>query len=331
MTKPNNTPRPNQIPDETLLHAYRTMRRIRDFETRISKEFAAGTVPGMTHLYIGQEAIAAGVCAHLSDQDYIASTHRGHGHCIAKGCNIKGMALELFRKGEGLCKGKGGSMHIADVSKGMLGANAIVGGAAPLALGAALTAKVQKRKNVAVAFAGDGATNQGTTFEAMNMSVALKLPLIFAIENNGFGEHTGNSYATGGDIAERTRGFGMPCEKIDGTDFFAVYDAMARAVDRAHKGEGPSGIEANAYRWHGHFEGDPQAYRDKRQIDGLRREADPLKIFRERIESEKLLSIDLLDSIDEEVADEVASGVDYALAAPQPDPSELLTDVYVTY
>ena len=321
----------NQIPDEVLLDAYRTMRRIRDFETRISKEFAAGTVPGMTHLYIGQEAIAAGVCADLTDQDYIASTHRGHGHCIAKGCDIKGMALELFRKGEGLCKGKGGSMHIADVSKGMLGANAIVGGASPLALGAALTAKVQQRKNVAVAFVGDGATNQGTTFEAMNMAVALKLPLIFAIEHNGYGEHTGNDYATGNDIAERTRAFGMPCEKIDGTDFFAVYQAMQAATARAHAGAGPSAIEANAFRWHGHFEGDPQAYRPKDEVSKLRKTADPLVIFRERVVAEKLLDAAKLDEIDAETAEEVATSVDYALAAPQPDPSELTTDVYVSY
>lgn len=307
------------------------MKRIREFETRISKEFAAGTVPGMTHLYIGQEAIAAGVCSHLTHDDYIASTHRGHGHCIAKGCDIKGMALELFRKGEGLCKGKGGSMHIADVSKGMLGANAIVGGAAPLAVGAALTAKVQERKNVAVAFAGDGATNQGTTFEAMNMAVVLKLPLVFVVENNGYGEHTGNDYATGADISERTAAFGMPCEKVDGTDFFAVHEAMAKAIKRANAGEGPSAMEAMAFRWHGHFEGDPQAYRKKSEIEELRKNADPLIIFRNAVLKEGWLTEAQIDEIDSEVAAEVADGVDYALKAPQPDPSELLTDVYVSY
>lgn len=321
----------NRLDDKTLLHGYQIMSRIRAFETRISKEFALGTVPGMTHLYIGQEAVAAGVCAHLTEQDSIASTHRGHGHAIAKGCDIKGMALELFRKAEGICKGKGGSMHIADVSKGMLGANAIVGGAAPLAIGAALTAKVQKSGDVAVAFAGDGATNQGTTFEAMNMAVVLNLPILFAIENNGYGEHTGNDYATGADITKRTKGFGLPCEKVDGTDFFEVYDAMQRAVNRARKGKGPSAIEAMAYRWHGHFEGDPQAYRDKSEIEKLRKTADPLVKFRERVQADKLLKLSLLDKIDEEVAEEVSSAVDYALAAPQPAPEELLTDVYVSY
>ena len=192
-----------------LLKSYRVMKSIRDFEMRISKEFALGTVPGMTHLYVGQEAVAAGICADLTELDYIASTHRGHGHCIAKGCDIRGMAMELFRKAEGLCKGKGGSMHIADVSKGMLGANAIVGGASPLACGAALSAKTLGRKNVGVAFVGDGATNQGTTFESMNYAIVLKLPMIFAIENNGFGEHTGIDYAVGADITERAAAFGM--------------------------------------------------------------------------------------------------------------------------
>lgn len=322
---------PNQIPDDVLLRAYATMRRIREFETRISKEFAAGSVPGMTHLYIGQEAVAAGACVNLTNDDYIASTHRGHGHCIAKGCDSRGMALELFRKGEGLCKGKGGSMHIADVSKGMLGANAIVGGASPLALGAALTAKLQRRKNVAVAFVGDGATNQGTTFEAMNMAVALKLPLIFAIENNGYGEHTGVSYATGADITERTRAFGMPCEKVDGVDFFSVFDAMERARARAHAGEGPSAIEAIAPRWHGHFEGDPQHYRDKSELQRLREDSDPIRHFRRRVGADGLLSVEQLDAIDADVRREIASAVDYALGAAPPDPRELLTDVYVSY
>ncbi|MCG8441485.1 MAG: thiamine pyrophosphate-dependent dehydrogenase E1 component subunit alpha [Caulobacterales bacterium] len=321
----------NQIDDETLILGYRRMRTIRAFEQRISKEFAAGTVPGMTHLYIGQEAVAAGVCAHLTDADSIASTHRGHGHAIAKGCDIPGMALELFRKEGGICRGKGGSMHIADVSKGMLGANAIVGGASPLAIGAALSAKVRGSGEVSVAFVGDGATNQGTTFEAMNMAVTLALPAIFAIENNGYGEHTGNDYATGADITERTRAFGMPCEKVDGTDFFAVHDAMARAAARARAGEGPSAIEAIAFRWHGHFEGDPQAYRDKSEIERLRESADPLAIFRAKVAEGDLLPADTLDALDREIDALVADAVDQALAAPQPAAEELLTDVYVSY
>ena len=320
------------ISKDKLLEAYRIMRTIREFETRISREFAAGTVPGMTHLYIGQEAVATGICMHLTDNDYIASTHRGHGHSIAKGCDVKGMALELFRKEGGLCKGKGGSMHIADVSKGMLGANAIVGGASPLAGGAALAQKIQGNKNVAVAFAGDGAVNQGTTLEEMNFAVALKLPLIFAVESNGYGEHTPADYAQGGtDLTQRSQSFGMAAVKVDGTDFFAVYEAMGEAVKRAHAGEGPTAIECVAKRWHGHFEGDPQLYRPKGEVAELRKTADPLKIFSDKVTSKKRLTKKELSGMDEEVKALVANAVDAALAAPQPAPSELLTDVYVSY
>lgn len=319
------------VSKEKLLDAYRVMRTIRDFELRISKEFALGNVPGMTHLYIGQEAIAAGICAQLTDLDYIASTHRGHGHCIAKGCNVRGMALELFRKAGGLCKGKGGSMHIADVSKGMLGANAIVGGASPLACGAALTAKTLGRKNVGVAFVGDGAINQGTTMESMNYAVVLKLPMIFAIENNGYGEHTGVDYAVAGDMVERARAFGMAAETVDGTDFFAVYEAMDRALKHAHQSMGPTTIVSVAKRWRGHYEGDPQNYRDKDEIRELAKSSDPLKKFRERVLADNTLTAKEIDTVDEETASLVNSAVEEALAAPQPHPRELLSDVYVSY
>lgn len=320
-----------ELGTQELLDAYRVMRTIRDFELRIAKEFALGNVPGMTHLYVGQEAVAAGICAPLTEKDYIASTHRGHGHCIAKGCDVHGMALELFRKEGGLCKGKGGSMHIADVSKGMLGANAIVGGASPLACGAALSAKTEKRKNVGVAFVGDGATNQGTTLESMNYAVALNLPVVFAVENNGYGEHTGVDYAVGADMTERAAAFGMAAVKVDGTDFFAVYDAMKDAMERAHEGGGPTSIEALAFRWRGHFEGDPQAYRPKDEVKTLSETADPLVRFRERVAADKLLDASQLDAVDSEVAALIADAVEKALAAPQPDPKELLTDVYVSY
>ncbi|MEO1081720.1 MAG: thiamine pyrophosphate-dependent dehydrogenase E1 component subunit alpha [Pseudomonadota bacterium] len=316
---------------ESALRAYRTMRLIREFETQIAREFAAGTVPGMTHLYIGQEAVAVGVCHELGNDDFIASTHRGHGHCIAKGCDVGLMALELFRKEGGICKGKGGSMHIADVSKGMLGANAIVGGASPLAGGAALAIKLRGQANVAVAFAGDGAANQGTTLEEMNFAASLKLPLIFAIESNGYGEHTLADYAAPGDLTERAAAFGMAAEKVDGTDFFAVHAAMERAVKRAHSGKGPSSIECVATRWHGHFEGDPQLYRPKGEVDALRRNSDPLKKFRATATKKKLGTKKEFDAIDADVENEVTKAVEAALAAPQPDLSELLTDVYATY
>lgn len=311
--------------------AYKTMRLIREFETQIAREFAAGTVPGMTHLYIGQEAVAVGICHELTDSDFIASTHRGHGHCIAKGCDVGLMALELFRKSGGICKGKGGSMHIADVSKGMLGANAIVGGASPLAGGAALAIKLRSQSNVAVAFVGDGAANQGTTLEEMNFAVSLNLPLVFAIESNGYGEHTLTDYATPGDLTERAAAFGMAAEKVDGTDFFAVHAAMERAVERAHAGKGPSSIECIATRWHGHFEGDPQLYRPKGEVDSLRKNSDPLQNFRTTASKKKLGTKKDFDAIDAAVAAEVTKAVEVALAAPEPDLAELLTDVYATY
>ena len=316
---------------QKLLDAYRVMRTIRDFELRIAKEFALGTVPGMTHLYVGQEAVAAGICADLTELDYIASTHRGHGHCIAKGCDIRGMAMELFRKADGLCKGKGGSMHIADVSKGMLGANAIVGGASPLACGAALSAKTLGRKNVGVAFVGDGATNQGTTLESMNYAVVLNLPMIFAVENNGYGEHTGVEYANGADMTERAAAFGMAAVKVDGTDFFAVYDAMKDAIKRAHNGKGPTSIECVATRWRGHFEGDPQNYRAKGEVEQLEKSSDPIMKFRERVVGEGKLTGEELDGLDAEITTQIQESVDAALEAPQPEPVELLTDVYVSY
>jgi len=224
-----------------LLQAYTTMRRIREFEERVNSEFVAGHVPGFVHLYSGEEAIAVGICMHLDAGDYIGSTHRGHGHSLAKGCDSKRMMLEIFGKAEGLCAGKGGSMHIADLERGMLGANAIVGGSPPLVIGAALTAKTLKSDRVAVAFTGDGGSNQGTIFEAMNMAVVLQLPALFVIENNGYGEGTAVEYAVGAkDLARRAAGFGMPAVKVDGRDFFAVYDAAASAVTRARAGGGPS-------------------------------------------------------------------------------------------
>jgi len=314
-----------------LSTAYRMMKTIREFEMRIAKEYATGVIPGMTHLYIGQEAVATGVCMHLGDEDYIASTHRGHGHCIAKGCDIEGMALELYRKAGGLCKGKGGSMHIADISKGMLGANAIVGGAPPLAIGAALSAKTKGNNKIGLAFLGEGAANQGTTFEAMNMAVVLKLPAIFIIENNGYGEHTGADYASGNDLTVRTNGFGIPTVKVDGTDVFAVYEAMEVAVQRARTGGGPSAIEAMATRWHGHYEGDPQLYRDKAEIEATRKNEDPLVKFRDKVLQDKSLKSNEMGQIDKDIAKLINAAIDKAALAPDPAPEELLTDVYETY
>jgi len=315
-----------------LLDAYRRMRSIREFDDRMRRENASGTVPGFIHLYIGQEAIAVGACMHLRDTDYIGSTHRGHGHCIAKGCDIGGMLLEIYCRQGGLCNGKGGSMHIADMNKGMLGANAIVGGAPPIAVGAALSAKVRGTDGVALAFIGDGASNQGTVFEAMNFASCLKLPMIFMFENNGYAEFTGVSYHTGGaDITRRAAGFNMPAEKVDGTDFFAVYDAVGRAVAHARSGKGPAAVEAVALRYFGHFEGDMQLYRAKDEVEKHRAVNDPMDKIRARLTKDHGIAAADLDGIDQEILALIEEKVAVAKAAPKPPREALYTDVYVKY
>src|SRR5712692_4781822 len=250
------------ISKEKLLWMYERMQLIRTFENRVKVEFGKGKIPGFVHLYAGEEAIAVGICANLTDADYMTSTHRGHGHCVAKGVEPRGMMAELFGKATGICKGKGGSMHIADMDKGMLGANGIVGGGPPLACGSGLTAKINKTDQVAVSFTGDGGSNQGTTFEAMNMAVVLKLPAIFVFENNQYGEGTPHDYAVGSrDIAGRAAGFGLPSVKVSGDDFFEVHEAAREAIERARAGGGPSAIEVDTCRFYGHHSGDAQLYR----------------------------------------------------------------------
>ena len=287
-----------------LLEAYRRMRTIREFEENIHRENTTGEIPGFLHLYCGQEANAVAVCMHLEDTDYIASNHRGHGHCLAKGADVEGMMLELYGKADGLCKGRGGSMHIADVSRGILGANGIVGAGAPLAAGAALTAKTLGTGGVAVSFQGDGASNEGYVFEAINMAVMWQLPVIFYFENNGYGEFTGHDHVVGSkDIAGRAAGFGLPAVKIDGTDFFEIHEASGEAVQRARAGKGPTVIEAVAVRFYGHYEGDPQAYRSKEELADVRQNRDCLKILRQKLIAGKKASARELDAIDREAVD----------------------------
>jgi acetoin:2,6-dichlorophenolindophenol oxidoreductase subunit alpha len=317
---------------ERLERAYRQMKTIREFEERLHVEIATGEIPGFTHLYSGQEAVAVGICEHLGDADYIVSTHRGHGHCIAKGCDVTGMMLEIYGRRDGLCKGKGGSMHIADVTRGMLGANAIVGGGPPLAVGAAIACRNRGQGNVSVAFGGDGSCNQGTVFEAMNMAVVLKVPTLFVFENNGYSEHTGADYAVGSrDIAGRSRGFGMPAETCDGADFFAVFETAGRLLEGARRGAGPATIEAKITRFYGHFEGDPQLYRAKDEVKRQRETMDCLKNFRERVTAEGWLAGAALDAIDEQVLRTIDTAVSTARAAPPPAESEVATDVYISY
>jgi TPP-dependent pyruvate/acetoin dehydrogenase alpha subunit len=284
------------------------------------------------HLYAGEEASAIGMCMHLGPKDYIASTHRGHGHSIAKGCDVVGMMCELFGREDGLCGGKGGSMHIADLDVGMLGANGIVGGGPPLVVGAALTAKTLGTGTVAVCFSGDGASNQGTTFEALNMAVVLKLPAVFVFENNQYGEGTGFSYHCGsGDIAGRAAGFGLPAVKVNGDDFFAVHEAAYEAVERARTGGGPSVVEVDTCRFYGHHSGDAQLYRGKDEVKTLREERDCLKHFRTRVTEAALLESDALDAVDAEVATLIDRAVATAREALLPPESALLTDVYASY
>jgi acetoin:2,6-dichlorophenolindophenol oxidoreductase subunit alpha len=317
---------------EKLELAYRQMKTIREFEERLHVEIATGEIPGFTHLYSGQEAVAVGVCQHLSDADYIVSTHRGHGHCIAKGCDVSGMMKEIYGRGAGLCKGKGGSMHIADVTKGMLGANAIVGAGPPLAVGAAIACKLRGDRSVSIAFGGDGSSNQGTVFEAMNLAVVLQVPVVFVIEDNGYAEHTGAAYAVGShDIAGRARGFGMSAESADGADFFAVHEVMGRAIERARSGGGPSTVVAHITRFFGHFEGDPQNYRAKGEVQKHRDTLDCLKRFRARLQGEGSVAASVLDAIDAEVLALIDAAVAGAKAAAPPLASELTTDVYINY
>ncbi|MGU0874164.1 thiamine pyrophosphate-dependent dehydrogenase E1 component subunit alpha [Pseudomonas aeruginosa] len=317
---------------DQLLHAYRVMRTIRAFEERLHVEFATGEIPGFVHLYAGEEASAAGVMAHLRDDDCIASTHRGHGHCIAKGVDVHGMMAEIYGKKTGVCQGKGGSMHIADLEKGMLGANGIVGAGAPLAAGAALAAKLKGSDAVAVAFFGDGGSNEGAVFEAMNLAAVWNLPCLFVAENNGYAEATAANWSVACDhIADRAAGFGMPGVTVDGFDFFAVHEAAGAAIERARADEGPSLIEVKLTRYYGHFEGDAQTYRDPDEVKHYRETRDCLKQFRERTCHAGLLSASDLDAIDTEVEARIEDAVQRAKNDPKPEPADLLRDVYVSY
>ena len=320
-----------QLSREDLLRAYRDRRVIREFEERVHEEFAAGGIPGFVHLYAGEEASAVGFCMNLTDVDCIASTHRGHGHSIAKGCDVKGMMGEIFGRANGLCAGKGGSMHIADLELGMMGANGIVGGGPPLICGAALTAKTLKTGGVAIAFVGDGGSNQGTTLESYNLAKVWNLPAIFVVEDNGYAESTASTWSVGGSQVKRAEAFGMPGYQVDGHDFFAVHEVAREVVDRARRGDGPSLVHVNLYRYYGHFEGDAISYRAPGEADKVRAERDCMDIFRRRVTEAALLDKEQLDAIDKEVADLIDESVREAKGAPVPPPEQLLTDVYVSY
>jgi len=268
---------------------------------------------------------------HLTERDTIASTHRGHGHCIAKGCDVDAMMAEIYGRRSGLCAGKGGSMHIADLSKGMLGANGIVGGGPPLICGAALTAKTLKTGGVAVAFVGDGGSNQGTTLESYNLAAVWKLPAIFVVEDNGYAESTPSSYSVAGSQVARGKAFGMPAEEVDGHDFFAVHEAARTAIERARAGEGPTLLHMRLNRYFGHFEGDAMTYRGADEVERLRKERDSLARFRRQVTEAGLLEASALDAMDREIKDGIDRSVRQAKSDAQPTEADLLTDVYASY
>jgi pyruvate dehydrogenase E1 component alpha subunit len=312
------------IDSHTQLALYRTMLTIRLFEQRVAREFRTGEIPGFVHMYIGEEAVAAGVCANLDDADYVTSTHRGHGHCIAKGCDLGRMMAEIYGREDGLCKGRGGSMHIADFSRGMLGANAIVGGGVALATGAALASSVRGSDQVAVAFFGDGAANQGVLHESLNLAAIWRLPVIYVCENNGFAESTPSAYATSvPDVASRAAAYGIPGVVVDGGDVLEVYTAARAAVSRARAGDGPTLLEVKTYRFMGHFEGDPDRYRDDEERSATR-ERDAIAALRAHLDATE----DELEAIRTEIETAVSEAVEFARASPFPDPAELERYVY---
>jgi TPP-dependent pyruvate/acetoin dehydrogenase alpha subunit len=320
-----------ELDKASLLALYERMIQIRTFEDVAGTNFADGLMPGFVHLYAGEEAVAVGVCAHLTDRDFITSTHRGHGHCIAKGVDIPGMVAELMGKATGICKGKGGSMHIADIDKGMLGANGIVGGGLPLACGAALTAKTLGTGGVAVCFFGDGAANQGTFHEALNLAAIWKLPVVFVCENNGYAESTPVSYhCAASDIANRAGGYEIPGIVVDGLDLFAVYEAAGEAIARARRGEGPSLVEAKTYRYYGHFQGDTITYRTEDEVDRYR-QRDAIQQVRDFALARGIANEAEFAAVDQRVQETLDRAWTDAKAAPWPAPEEALDDVYVTY
>jgi pyruvate dehydrogenase E1 component alpha subunit len=304
---------------------YETMLLIRRTEERLRDDAAAGKLPGAVHLYLGEEAVAAGVCAHLNDRDYATSTHRGHGHFLAKGGDVKTMMAEIWAKREGICRGMGGSMHVADVSKGILGANGIVGAGLSIATGAAFGAKLDGDEKVSACFFGDGAANQGALMETLNIASLWELPVIFVCENNGFSEFTPAAQVTSGRIADRARAFGVPAADVDGNDVTEVWRAAGEAVARARAGGGPSFIEARTYRIQGHFEAESfvlgsGSYRDDHEIDKWR-EADPVSRFRSVLLETGTTDEAALSRIESAVAGRVAEAVAFAEAGQPADPA----------
>jgi TPP-dependent pyruvate/acetoin dehydrogenase alpha subunit len=314
---------------ERWLHAYRQMVKIRFFEEQVDELYRSAKMPGLAHLYAGEEAVAVGICEALRKDDYITSTHRGHGHCLAKGASVDRMFAELLGKEPGYCRGKGGSMHIADHENGNLGANAIVGGSTGIATGAAMSAKMRGTDQVAVCFFGDGALGQGVLYEVMNMAALWKLPIIYACENNLYGEYTHYAEVTAGEMLARAQAFGIPAQEVDGQDVRAVYDAAVRAVERARAGDGPTFLVLNTYRFQGHHVGDVDRtyYRTKEEEEEWRSQRDPIALLADWLR-ENGVGAERLEHIQQEARHEIEAGVDFALAASFPDSSDVDRHVF---
>jgi len=315
---------------EHWLRVYEQMAKIREFEEKVNELYMKALMPGLAHLYSGQEAVAVGVCEALNRDDYITSTHRGHGHCLAKGASVEIMFAELLGKEAGYCRGKGGSMHIADPASGNLGANAIVGGSMGIATGAAFSAKMRGSGQVAVCFFGDGALGQGLLYEVMNMASLWKLPVIYVCENNLYGEYTHNSETLAGEIIPRAKAIGIYAETIDGQDAQLVYITTKKLVERARRGEGPAFLECQTYRYYGHHVGDINRvyYRSKEEEQAWRQSRDPIKILGDRLVEQKLTDRSVLAAIYTDVQSEIEKGAQFAIEAPYPDKSEVTQDVF---
>ncbi|HSF80494.1 MAG TPA: thiamine pyrophosphate-dependent dehydrogenase E1 component subunit alpha [Anaerolineales bacterium] len=315
---------------ELYLHMYQQMAKIRAFELEVNELYLGAKMPGLAHLYIGQEAVAVGVCEALTRDDYITSTHRGHGHCLAKGAEVDRMFAELLGKEAGYCRGKGGSMHIADPESGNLGANAIVGGSAGIATGAGFAAKRLGNGRVAVCFFGEGALGQGLLYEVMNLAQLWKLPVIYVCENNLYNEYTHYTETTAGDLRARPQTFGMHTEVVDGQDVRAVYEATLRLVERARRGEGPAFLLCETYRYRGHHVGDIDRsyYRSKEEELDWEANRDPLQNLVDWLLAQGLCNQATIDQIQSDVETEVKAGVEFALNAPYPDVSEVHQHVY---
>ena len=312
------------------LAMYGAMLRIRLFEEQVNELYTSAKMPGLAHLYIGEEGVAVGVCSALRDDDYITSTHRGHGHCLAKGARVDMMFAELLGKEAGYCRGKGGSMHIADQEKGNLGANAIVGGSVGIATGAALSIKQRGTDQVAVCFFGEGALGQGVLYECMNMASLWKLPVIYVCENNLYNEYTHYLETTAGDIALRPAGFGIPFHEANGQDVVEVFKTTEALVERARQGQGPAFLMCRTYRQHGHHVGDVDRayYRPKEEERQWAEERDPLTILAQSLIAEGVAEAVTFDRMEEEVRTQITDGVKFALEAPYPSPDEVTMHVY---